>query len=247
MRRIAPAIGLLLAAGLSLVFAAPARAVITRLTPLAEILSGQEFIFTATIEKVDPAIPGIVLNVGANLKGKVPFNRMPVNMTGDSEAQKEKHSEQLLKRVKPGLSVMVFASGRGKKFTAFVYSDGTWFQILGVKGDGNKVTWSLAHGEPYLRRTFKGTTAELKQIIEDGLANKKEPPKPNEKEEPGFGPEVKPDAEKKEKEEGKKDDRRDSGATRLAATPQGCAAGRCRRPDSESLTAFCRAPLRGCG
>ena len=83
-RRIAPAIGLMLAAGLSLLCPAPAVAVITRLTPLAEILSGQQFIFTATIDKVDPAIPGIVLNVGDNLKGKVPFERMPVNMTGDS-------------------------------------------------------------------------------------------------------------------------------------------------------------------
>src|SRR5262249_20402242 len=136
MRRIAPAIGLMLAAGLALLCPTPAPAVITRLTPLAEILSGQEFIFTATVEKVDPSIPGLILNVGDNLKGKVPFTRMPVNMKGDSEAQKEKHPEQLFKRVKPTLSVMVFASGRGKKYTAFVYSEGTWFQILGAK-DGD--------------------------------------------------------------------------------------------------------------
>jgi outer membrane protein assembly factor BamB len=230
-RRIAPAVGLLVTVGFSLVCPAPAHAVITRLTPLAEILSGQQYIFTATVEKADPAIPGIVLSVNDQLKGKVPFERMPVNMTGDSEAKKEKHPEQLFKRVKPKLPVMVFAGGRGKNFTAFVFSDGTWFQILGVKSDGDKVTWSLAHGEPYLRRTFKGTTAELKQIVIDGLANKKDPPKPNEKEEPGFGPEVKPDAEKN-KEEGRGSRIEDRGARteasrgptdRLAAIPQGCA------------------------
>lgn len=199
MRRIAPAIALPIAAGLSLLLAAPAHAVITRLTPLAEILSGQQYIFTATVEKVDPEKPGIILNVNEELKGKVPFKRMPVNMTGDSEAVKEKHPEKLFKRVKPGLPVMVFAGGRGKMYTAFIYTEGTWFQILGRVGDApDKVTFSLTHGEPYLRRTFKGTTAELKQIVVDGLAKKKDPPGPNDKEEPGFGPEVKPDSDKKE-------------------------------------------------
>src|SRR5207249_244863 len=44
--------------------------------------------------------------------------------------------------------------------------------------------------EPYLRGTFKGTTERLRQIIIDGLAGKKEPPPPNEKEPPGYGPEL---------------------------------------------------------
>jgi outer membrane protein assembly factor BamB len=199
MRQFARARGWILAAALGLLATTPAHAVITRLTPLKEVLSGQQYIFTAVVDKLDPARPAVILNVDANLKDKVPFTRMPVNMTGDTEAQKGKHSEILCKRLKPELPVIVFAGKRGKQYTAFVYSNGTWFQVLGQVGDSeDKVVWSLAHGEPYLRRTFKGTTAELKQIVVDGLAKKKEPPDPNPKEEPGFGPEASSD-EKKEK------------------------------------------------
>jgi outer membrane protein assembly factor BamB len=203
---------------LLLLATAPARAVITRLTPLKEVLSGQQYIFTAKVDKLSPDIPGIVLNVDADLKDKVPFRRMPINMTGDSEAQKEKHTEKLFKRLKAELPVIVFAGKRGKQYTAFVYSNGTWFQILGRAGESaDKVNWSLAHGEPYLRRTFKGTTEELRKIIVNGLENKKDPPEPNPKEEPGFGPEV--DSKKDKKEDGKTENRSVSASLRLCASP----------------------------
>src|SRR5262249_23717559 len=44
--------------------------------------------------------------------------------------------------------------------------------------------------ETYFRRTFKGTTAELKQITVDFLEKSKEPPGPDRDEKPGYGPEV---------------------------------------------------------
>lgn len=197
LRRLAWTVGLLL--GMGVWFSAqPAQAVITRLTPLKEVLGAEQFIFIAKVEKLDPDKPSLILTVDADLKEKVPCRRLPVNMTGDSEASKDKHTQILFKRLAVDLPVVVFASKRGKQYTGFVYSNGTWFQMIGRIGDDpTKVTWSLTHGEPYLRRTFKGTTEELKQIIIDGLANKKAPPEPNAKEEPGFGPEVKP-ADKEE-------------------------------------------------
>ncbi|OAI40682.1 hypothetical protein AYO40_04535 [Planctomycetaceae bacterium SCGC AG-212-D15] len=239
-RRIARARCWIIAAAL-LLTASSARAVITRLTPLKEVVSGQQYIFTAVVEKVDPGKPAVIFNVDADLKDKVPFRRMPVNMTGDSEAAKGKHTDILFKRLKPELPVIIFAGKRGKQYTAFVYSNGTWFQLLGRTGDSDdKVVWSLAHGEPYLRRTFKGTTAELKQIIVDGLGKKKDPPDPNPKEEPGFGPEV-TDEKKDDRKEDKREEETSAAQprtpvalpgtsaaqprTRLAATPQGCAAG----------------------
>src|SRR5205814_2030726 len=78
---------------------------------------------------------------------------------------------------------------RGKASTVFGFTNGSWFQMLGRQVDAERREWSLVSGEPYLRRTFKGTTAELKTIIVDALANKKKPPEPDEKEKPGFGPE----------------------------------------------------------
>src|SRR5262249_62436334 len=86
--------------------------------------------------------------------------------------------------------IILFINQREEKHTIFAFSNGTWFQILGQPA-GDKIAWSFTHLEPYLRRTFKGTTGELKKIIQDSLAGKIKPPPPNEKEPPGIGPEVK--------------------------------------------------------
>ena len=175
-----------------------AQAVITRLTPLREVLNSEQLIFVAKVEKIDPDKPSVVFTVSDQLKGKAPFQRMPVNLTADSEGQREGHTAKLLKRLAQDLEIIVFTSKRGKKYTAFGYTNGTWFQMKGEEGDGSEtVRWSLNHCEPYLRRTFKGTTAELKQVTIDGLAKKKAPPEPDMKEPPGLGPEVEADKAKK--------------------------------------------------
>jgi outer membrane protein assembly factor BamB len=171
----------------------PARAVITALTPLKQVLDKEQLIFVAKVGQVLPDKPAIVLERAENLKGEAPFERLPVNLTGDSEAAKGKHTEALLERVERDLPVIVFASKRGKRYVAFGYTNGTWFQMEGrVEQDDGKevVRWSFLHCEPYLRRTFKGATEELKQTIVEGLKDKKEPPAPNEKEPPGLGPPV---------------------------------------------------------
>jgi outer membrane protein assembly factor BamB len=180
-----------LALGVFLLAAGVAEAVITRLTPLKEVLATEQYIFTVEVEKVDPDKPALVLQVRDDLKGKAPFRRLPVNLTGDSEGQKEKHTPQLLKRVAPKVMLVVFASQRGKRYTAFGYTNGTWFQMLGQAGDDPAaVTWGFTHCEPYLRRTFKGTTSQLRKAVVDGLEDRKAPPEPDPKEPPGLGPEL---------------------------------------------------------
>ncbi|MCS6852430.1 MAG: PQQ-like beta-propeller repeat protein [Gemmataceae bacterium] len=173
-----------------LVFSLPASAVITRLTPLKEVIASEQLIFVSKVERLDPEKPAAVLVVGEPLKGQAPFTRLPINLTGDSEAQKEKHTPQLLKRLAVDLPVLLFASQRGKRWTAFGYTNGTWFQLIGHVGDDQTVRWAFTHCEPYLRRTFKGTTAELRQVVIDALKGTKAPPEPDPKEPPGLGPEV---------------------------------------------------------
>jgi outer membrane protein assembly factor BamB len=175
-------IGLLLAA-------TPAHALITRPMPLRLLLEDSTFIVAATVESVDADKPAMVVVVEEDLKGKSPLRKLPVLFKGDAEAKKNKHVPLILKRVAPKLPLVLFILQRDKKYTAFAYTNGTWFQIVGVEADG-MVRWSFTHGEPYLRKTYKGGTADLKRIIVDGLAGKKEPPKSDNKEKPGFGPEV---------------------------------------------------------
>ena len=171
----------------------PAHALITALTPLENVLKDSTFIVTAKVESVDADKPALVLVVEEDLKGKSPLRKLPVLLKGDAEGKKRNHVPQILKRIAPKLPLVLFILQKDKKnYAVLAYTNGTWFQILGVESDG-AVRWSFTHGEPYLRKTFKGTTAEMKQIVTDGLAGKKEPPKPDTKEKPGFGPEVTPE------------------------------------------------------
>jgi outer membrane protein assembly factor BamB len=187
--------GLVLGLGL-LSMARPAFAVISRLIPLREVLASEQLIFTATVVKLDADNPAMVLRVADDLKGKAPFRNLSVSLIADREGQREGHTPKLLKRLAPGLTVIVFISKRDKRFTAFAYSNGTWFQLIGQTGeDPAAIRWSFTHCEPYLRRTFKGTTADLRQVIVNALANKKHPPEPDPKEPPGLGPEI--ESEKK--------------------------------------------------
>jgi outer membrane protein assembly factor BamB len=167
-----------------------AHGVITALTPLSKILKEQPFICVVKVESLDPKQPAAILAVTDDLKGKLPFRRLPVKLTGDTDARKLDEPAQLLRRLAPDLPVVLFANKRGKLLTVFAYTNGTWFQMVGQQTREDAAVLGFTHCEPYLRRTFKGTTAELRQIIEDGLAGKKEPPEPDTKEPPGLGPEV---------------------------------------------------------
>ena len=144
----------------------------------------------AKVEKLYPEKPAMLLNVEDDLKGKLPFRKLPVHLKGDTEANKLNHVPQLLKRLAGDLPIILFVEEKDKKLTALAYTNGTWMQLVGDKTGADTAVWSLTHGEPYLRRTYKGTTAELKQTLIAVLAGKKRAPEIDKKETPGFGPEV---------------------------------------------------------
>lgn len=171
----------------------PAFAVIKVLTPLKQVLDGEQLIFLAKVEKVDPEKPSVILTVGDSLKGKAPVTRMAVNLTGDSFAKKDSHTKVMLDRLAEGREVVFFASPQGKGYSAFGFMEGTWFQLRGTADpDGKTIRWAFLHCEPYFTRTFQGSTAELKELVTSCLAGKRKPPEPNEKAEPGFGEPIKP-------------------------------------------------------
>jgi outer membrane protein assembly factor BamB len=171
-----------------------ARAFITALTPLQNVLKQSTFIVSTNVESVDADKPEMVLVVDEHLKGKSPLRRLAILLRGDTEAKKRNHVPQILKRVAPRLPLLLFILQQDKKLTALAYTNGTWFRMIGDESAG-AIHWSFAHGEPYLRKTFKGSTAELKQVVLDGLSGKKAPPKPDAKEKPGFGPEIPAESE----------------------------------------------------
>ena len=171
------------------IVATPCSAVIKKLTPLKEVVEGTKLIFTAEVEKIDADKPSMTLQFKENLKGKFEIESLPVNLKGDSFAKKDDHAKVMLDRLAIGRKLILFATKEGKTYQVFGYLEGTWFQMQGSEdADGKAVRWAFLHCEPYFRRTFKGTTAELKDVLEKALAGKAEPPAPDEKEPAGYGP-----------------------------------------------------------
>jgi hypothetical protein len=166
--------------------ALPAPAIIQRTVPLKDVLSGEAFIFAAKVEKLDMAGMAMSIEIGEYFKTRFPYPGFTVDLHGDAEAKKTKQSEQLIARLKPGLDLMIFGFVRNSRTTLYAYTNGTWFQITGP----DSPTLAFTHFEPYFRRTFAGTTADLKQAVIDGLGGKKQPPAPNPKEPPGIGPPI---------------------------------------------------------
>src|SRR4051812_24054087 len=82
--------------------ATAAQAVITKLTPLSEVLASDHYIFVAKAEKLDPdnkERPTAVFKLEKKLKGEVPFDRIPMNMTGDDEGKKEGDTKKIFDRL----------------------------------------------------------------------------------------------------------------------------------------------------
>ena len=131
----------------------------------------------------------MMLVMDETLKGKPGFTKMPVLLVGDKRATKLKEQPDLLDRLGEKLTVVVFISKVEANYAGYVYSNGTWFSINGTVVD-MEIRWSWTHLEPYLRRTFEGTTAEMAKAIRDGLAGKGKPPAANAKAKPGLGPKV---------------------------------------------------------
>ena len=157
---------------------------IQRLTPLQSVILDSDAVFLARVDRLDPKRPSVVLTVERELKGKLSARRLAINLAGD----KEGHSGPMLKRLADGLPVVVFVTELDEKQLALGYTNGTWFQVIGTRDGGGAVRWAFTHCEIYLRRTFKGTTDELRRTVEDALAGRSKPPKPDPKEPPGLGP-----------------------------------------------------------
>ncbi|HEY3788117.1 MAG TPA: PQQ-binding-like beta-propeller repeat protein, partial [Urbifossiella sp.] len=175
-----------------IVLASHASAVIDVPLPLKRVLDTERLIFSAIVDTVAPDKPGVVFKFEEKLKGDSPFERIPVNLSSsDKKAVENNHTKVMLERLAPGRKLIVFASKKGKVYNATGFLEGTWFSMQGaIDADGKTVRWAFQCCEPNLRRTYAGTTAELKKVIQDALAKKADPPELNEKEKPGYGPPV---------------------------------------------------------
>src|SRR5262249_41988178 len=169
---------------------------------MKSILAQTQLIFTAKVESFDPEKRTAVLVVDERLKGKVHFKKLLLALEADKKGAREyNRPSHLLKRLAVTQTVVIFADAKEGAFApirrgnllVLLYTNGTWVQFAAETTDDGPASLPLRfyHFEPYLQRTFKGTTEEMRQVIVDGLAGKKDPPPHNPKEPGGLGPEIK--------------------------------------------------------
>ncbi len=171
------------------------QAMIVRKYPMKEVLKQSQYVFEARVKAVDGTKKRLVVEFVRDLKGVAPFSRLNLNLM---VSPKKEHQELLLKRVENGLPLVVFATRVRGDFFFLGYTNGTWFSMgsksVPAKDPGSRgsAVCSFKYCEIYLRRTYKGKTAELLSLLPGVLAGKKPAPAYDPKVKPGVGPELKP-------------------------------------------------------
>jgi hypothetical protein len=176
------------------------RGVIKATSPLQLFVRDGTYIVQVRVTQFAPEKNRLVFDVEQDVKAKLEDRSMNVvwKVEPDSKWEGIRALPRLLKCLGPGEQAILFINDEGgfwhnkgatrKNPIAFGYTNGSWFCMESTKLDNGKLLWRLAQGEPYLRTTFKGTTAELNKVLTDHLAGKGKLPDPI-KTEPGFGPE----------------------------------------------------------
>ena len=118
------------------VFVGSSEAAFRQDLPLKKMMSDSQYVILAKVARIAPETPGLTLTFDEDLKGKLSFRQLNVNLNGDDKAKKQEQTPKLLKRLAAGLPVVLFIrnlkSTDGDRFACFAYSNGTWFSLGGT-------------------------------------------------------------------------------------------------------------------
>jgi len=169
-----------LAAWVLLAFSArPAGAFITRIYPLAEVLSESTHISVGRIGRIDAKRQTVTAEMAKPVKGKLEFKTIRMNLAPAAAG----HARYLLTRLKARGDALVFYKREGNSLACLVHAGDTWFQLFAADNPKarDKVWWKMSHVEVYMARTYDGPTGKLIRLVRDVLAGRVDPPRPNPK------------------------------------------------------------------
>lgn len=152
--------------------AAPASAVIQRIYPLADIIADSQIILFG---KVNQGGSGLVrISVERAAKGKLGETSLRIT----TSTARANDAQALRRRLAVGTPVVLFVAQAGAKRIGFGYAEGMWFHIE-QDLPAVQAGWRLVGAEPYLVRTFRGSTDSLKRIVLGVLSGKLKAPAPD--------------------------------------------------------------------
>jgi len=158
---------------------APATATgyIERMYSLEEFLKESTNVCAGRLIRVDRKAKTAVAVVDRALKGKLEFKKVLMNVAlGPAH-----HGQYVIERLNPGGAVLLFYKRTGNSLLAVCHAGDIYFQLHAndIPKDRAKVWWRLAHMEIRLGRTFNGSTAQFVKLVDDVVAQRVEPPKPD--------------------------------------------------------------------
>jgi hypothetical protein len=163
---------------LLLFFPLTLQGVIERLYSLKEVLDECTDILAGTIEKVDRGNCIAVARIDRALKGTKEYASVQMNL-GAGQAIEGRYIAELLQE---GDAFVLFYSRKGDEIASLGHAGDLWFQLFATHDrNTSKVWWRFMHIEPYMGRTFSGTTPDLLRLAEDVLAGRRAPPGPDPK------------------------------------------------------------------
>ena len=161
----------------ALAFAAsPSPAVVAVPITVKKLHDGSTHVAAAKVDLVDPARPALKLTITDDLKGALAEREILVNLTGNLNGDPPSRPTDVTERIAAGMTAIVFVAEDKDKpanTTAMIYCEGSWLRIA-RNPDGGKA-WPYLFGEFYFRQAFSGTTAQLKQALDDIKAGGKGP------------------------------------------------------------------------
>lgn len=157
-----------------------------RIYPLKEIVEDADAVLGARVVACDREALTAVFVVDAAIKGRALWRWMALDLKTGGWG----HPPLLARRLAPGLPVVFFIAKKKDTWTALGYANGTWFRSIATDApDRDRMQWSFANLEVFLRRSFSGGSSELSKLIRGYITKGSALPAPT-MQAPGYGPEV---------------------------------------------------------
>lgn len=174
-------------AGLSLCLAGPCTALNQRIYPLKEMVADAKSIAVGRVAAVDQGEMRVVLVADEILKGNAAWRWMGIDLKSGGWG----HPPILMRRLAPGLPVVIFRGEAKGQHVAVVYTNGTWFRVTASAApQDDRLQWALANLEILLPRSFSGPTEKLARLVRDHITRGTPLPAPSTTVVRPYGPEL---------------------------------------------------------
>ena len=140
-------------------------AFIERTYTVRQILDACTNIVFGKVEKVNTKRQTAVIAVEENVKGTSNLTQIKMNF-GVGQRRPESTPEKMVALLEVGKPIIVFYEHR-QAINSLGYVSGKWFQTRSSAPEG---WWNFTHLDPYMARTFRGTTKEFQKVVRKVLA-----------------------------------------------------------------------------